>query len=555
MFCFQCEQTENGTGCSTLGVCGKTPEVAKEQDLLMHAVKGVSQYCYRAAQLQARDEKIDVWLFHAVFATLTNVNFDSARFDFMLKEADEMLMKARELYLSACTLAGEKPEVLNGPAAWRYRGLSSVDEDALPHGVQARVEKVGEDVASVQSLIEYGLKGTCAYAAHAQVLGKIDAKVCADVHQCFDALTRSDCDINSLLAVALKVGKINYRVMSLLDEGATSRFGHPEPTRVRTTAVAGKAIVVSGHDLADLEEVLKQTEGKGINVYTHGELLPAHGYPELKKYKHLVGNYGGAWQQQKLEFSIFPGPVVMTTNCIIEPKRSYRDRIYTRSAVGWSGVQHIDKPDYSAVIEQALSMPGFPKDETARYTMTGFAHKAVLSVADKLVDLFSTGKVRHAFLIGGCDGSESERNYFRDLAMMTPKDSLILTLACGKYRFNKNFDKFGDIEGIPRMLDVGQCNDAISACYIASALASAFKCDINALPLSFHVSWLEQKAVAVLLTLLSLGIKGIHLGPSLPAFISPYVLQVLVDKFEIRPVGDAKADMERCLSRSAAGNK
>jgi hydroxylamine reductase len=515
----------------------------------MHAIKGISQYCYRAAQLGKRDPAIDRFVFEAVFSTLTNVNFDSARFDEFLTEADATLQKARALYLSACATSGLQPAEPSGPAQWRYKGMASIEKDALEVGVQARVAKHGEDYASVMSIIEYGLKGLCAYAEHARVLGQDDGEVSAGVHECFDVLTRENVPLGDMLGYALKVGTLNLRVMEMLDKGATTRFGNPVPTKVLTSAVKGKCIVVSGHDLADLEAILKQTEGKGINVYTHGELLPAHGYPGLKKYKHLVGNYGGAWMDQKLEFSIFPGPILMTTNCIIEPKRAYRDRIFTTNAVGYEGVTHVTNHNYSAIVERALAMPGFTKDEPEKFTMTGFGHNAVLGVADKLIGAFKSGAVKHAFLIGGCDGSEAERNYFRDLALMTPKDSLILTLACGKYRFNKHFERLGDIGGIPRMIDIGQCNDAYSAVVIASALAKAFHTDVNGLPLSFHVSWLEQKAVAVLLTLLSLGIKDIHLGPSLPAFVTPNVLNILVEKFAVRPIGDPAEDMQRVMNK------
>jgi hydroxylamine reductase len=352
--------------------------------------------------------------------------------------------------------------------------------------------------------------------------------------------------VDTLFALNLKCGEVNLQVMEMLDGAHTRTYGHPEPTPVRVEPVKGKAIVVSGHDLKDLEELLKQTEGKGINVYTHGEMLPAHAYPGLRKYRHLVGNYGGAWQDQKLEFAKFPGAILMTTNCIIEPQSSYNTRIFTSGMVAWPGVQHVDKRDFSPVIEAALAAPGFTEDGPDKTILTGFGHNAVLGVADQVIAGVQSGAIKRFFLIGGCDGARSGRDYYTEFAEKVPDDCVIMTLACGKFRFNKQ--EFGTIGGIPRLLDIGQCNDAYSAIKIAGALAEAFKCGVNDLPLSMVLSWFEQKAVAILLTLLHLGIKNIRLGPTLPAFVSPAVLNVLVEKFNLMPINEVDSDLAACLA-------
>lgn len=539
MFCYQCEQTKDAKGCTTVGVCGKTPEVAKEQDVLMHALKQISTHM-TAAQAKGTpdDREMSDWLNGAVFSTLTNVNFDSSRFADMLGEANKYLERAQKL------------SGLKNTNDWKYVSVEEAVAFAEKIGVESRVARFGADYAGLQSLCEFGIKGLAAYADHAQAMGKRDDGVRKFVYEAFTKLsaTPATVPLGDLLQLALDVGKANLRIMELLDSAHTDRFGSPEPTRVRTTPVAGKCVVVSGHDLPDLELVLKATEGKGINVYSHGEILPAHGYPGLKKYKHFVGNYGSAWQNQKMEFNVFPGPIVMTSNCITEPAQRYKDRIFTRHTVGWPGVKHIKGDDMSEVVKAALEAKGFTKDEAPAYTMTGFGHNAVLSVADKVIEAVKSGAIKHFFLIGGCDGAEAERNYFRDLAMATPKDTMILTLACGKYRFNKL--EHGTIGPFPRMLDVGQCNDAFGAIKIATSLASAFKTDVNSLPLSFSISWFEQKAVAVLCTLLYLGVKNIYLGPALPAFITPAALDILVQKFAIKPIGNAQDDLKAILTRS-----
>jgi hydroxylamine reductase len=391
----------------------------------------------------------------------------------------------------------------------------------------------------------YGLKGTAAYADHAHILGKDDDGVYRFFHETLSWLAENPADIGKLLGMALKVGEVNLKVMGMLEAANTGAFGDPEPTRVRIEPVKGKAIVVSGHDLPDLAELLKQTEGKGVNVYTHGEMLPAHGYPGLKKHRHLVGNYGGAWQDQHTEFAEFPGAILMTTNCIQRPAKSCHDRIFTSGLVAWPGVRHIGNRDFGPVIDAALKAEGFAKDGPDRAITVGFGRKAVLSVAGKVVEAVKSGKIRHFFLIGGCDGAKPGRNYYTEFAQAAPKDSVILTLACGKYRFNKL--DFGDIGGIPRLLDIGQCNDAYAAIQIAVALAGAFKTDVNGLPLSMILSWYEQKACCILLTLLHLGVKNIRLGPSLPAFVTPAALKVLVEKFNIAPISTAQEDLKTIL--------
>ncbi len=558
MFCYQCEQTAKGTGCTIKGVCGKDDTTATLQDLLVHAAEGIAMYAHRAGQLGARDPQIDVFLIEALFATVTNVDFDPQRLSQHLDQASNNLQKAKSMYQAACAQAGKTPDTLAGPAAWQPAGdLDGLVRQGKEVSIANRRTKLGEDTAGLQELIMYGLKGAAAYADHAQILGHEDPQLYATFHEALDFLTRDDPTTDELLSWALKVGELNLTAMQLLDAANTETYGHPEPTQVPVTPIKGKAILVSGHDLKDLEELLKQTEGKGINVYTHGEMLPALAYPGLKKYRHLVGNYGGAWQDQKKEFDDFPGAILMTTNCIMKPQDGYFGRIFTSGLVAWPGVTHIGQSahgrlarDFTPVIEAALAAPGFAQDAPEQTITIGFARNAVLGVAEKIVDAVKSGAIRHFFLVGGCDGAKSGRNYYTDFAQQVPDDCVILTLACGKYRFNKL--DFGDIGGIPRLLDIGQCNDAYSAVQIALALADAFDCGVNDLPLSFVLSWYEQKAVAILLTLLHLGIQNIRLGPSLPAFVTPSVLQVLVDKFNIAPIGTPEEDLQAILGQRVA---
>ncbi len=542
MFCFQCEQTAKGTGCTSGGVCGKTAETAVLQDLLVHVVKGVSMYAHRARKLGVHDGEIDVFVIEALFSTVTNVDFDPARLERLLRKAAGVLEKARTLYEEACKKSGTPAEELAGPAHWSpAKDLAGLVAEGEKVGIKERAKSLGDDLTGLQELLTYGLKGAAAYADHAQILGHEDEDLYGFFHEALDYLTNEKPTVDELLALCLRCGEANLKAMELLDTANTGAYGDPTPTKVRVTPVAGKAIVVSGHDLKDLDEILKQTEGKGINVYTHGEMLPAHGYPGLKKYKHLVGNYGGAWQDQRKEFDAFPGAILMTTNCIQRPTDSYKGRIFTSGLVAWPGVDHIADHDFAPVIEAALAEAGFAEDEPEKTILVGFGHAAVLGVADKVVEAVKSGAVKHFYLIGGCDGARSGRNYYTEFAQSVPKDSIILTLACGKYRFNKL--DFGEVAGLPRLLDIGQCNDAYSAIKIAAALAEAFGTDVNGLPLSFILSWYEQKAVAILLTLLNLGIKNIRLGPSLPAFVTPAALGILVEKFSIAPISTPAEDL------------
>ena len=552
MLCYQCEQTAKGTGCTAHGVCGKDPETAALQDLLVCAIKDIARYAHGANGMGVRDRQVDVFVIKALFSTLTNVNFDPQRFGAFLAEAARMRDKARQLYMDAKHKAGQSPDDLDSPIAWweDMEDLGSLIAKGEQVSIQRRMDELGEEAAGLQELILYGLRGAVAYADHAQILGKEDDQLYASFHEILDFLASGPTDTGELLGKALEVGAANLKAMELLDAANTETYGHPEPTQVRISAVKGKCILVSGHDLKDLADLLKQTEGKGINVYTHGEMLACNAYPELKKYKHLVGNYGGAWQDQRKEFEAFPGAILMTTNCLQKPKDSYRHRIFTAGVVGWPGVQHISDGDFSPVIEAALAESGFASDEPQKTITIGFARSAVLGAAEKVLELVQQGKIRHFFLVGGCDGAKPGRNYYTDFAQKVPDDCVILTLACGKYRFNKL--EFGDIEGIPRLLDVGQCNDAYSAVQIAVALAEAVGCGVNELPLSLILSWFEQKAVAILLTLLHLGIRDIRLGPSLPAFVTPSVLGVLAEKFGIKPIGDAQEDLAAILNPAQA---
>ncbi len=548
MFCYQCEQTAKGTGCTMAGVCGKDAATSDLQDLVVHAAKGVSMYASRAARLGARDRAIDLAVVEALFTTVTNVNFDPARLQGILLDLAGKRDQAKAMYEAACAKSGKTPEKLAGPAAWQpaadLAGLTAQGDAYTP---AKRNEKVGATLGGVEYMILLGLKGMAAYIDHAQVLGVEDAAVYAFVHETLAKLAEKDMGADELLPLALKVGEVNLTVMGMLDKANTGAYGHPEPTAVRITPVKGKAILVSGHDLLDLYELLKQTEGKGINVYTHGEMLPACSYPGLKKFKHLIGNYGGAWQDQAKEFDAFPGAILMTTNCIQRPRETYKARIFTSGIVAWPGVTHIKDRNFKAVIDAALAAPGFTADEPAKTIMGGFAHNTVMSVAGKVVDAVKAGAVKHFFLIGGCDGAKPGRNYYTDFAQQVPKDCVILTLACGKFRFNKM--EFGDIGGIPRLLDCGQCNDAYSAIQIAVALSKAFNCGVNDLPLSLVLSWYEQKAVVILLTLLHLGIRNIKLGPTLPAFITPDVLKILVDNFAIAPTTTPEQDLAQILKK------
>ncbi len=542
MFCNQCEQTAKGQGCTVRGVCGKPPDVANLQDLLGHALKGLALWADEGRKAGVVDDRVNRFSAEALFSTLTNVNFDLERFTGFIGET----VRLREELKEKVKAAGVKVE-FSEPAA-EFQSASET-EMLIKQG-----EKIGqpwdkeapEDITSLQQTMYFGLKGVSAYAHHAAVLGYEDDSIYAYLHEGLAALNKKDLSMDDWLGLVFKCGEINLKAMELLDRANTETFGHPVPTDVPLGHKRGGCILVSGHDLQDLKNILEQTEGKGIYVYTHGEMLPAHGYPELKKYSHLYGNYGTAWQNQQREFAEFPGPIVMTTNCLQKPKESYFDNIYTREMVGWPGAKHITGDDYSEVVDKALAMPGFDQDEDKGSVKVGFAHNAVLGVADKVVEAVKSGAIRHIYLVGGCDGAKSGRNYYTEFVEKTPSDTLVLTLACGKYRF---YDRdLGDIGGIPRVLDMGQCNDAYSAIKVASALSEAFDVDLNELPLSLVLSWYEQKAVAILLTLLYLGLRDIRLGPTLPAFVTPDVLNVLVEKFNIMPIKTPEEDLEATLS-------
>lgn len=545
MFCFQCEQTAKGTGCTTVTSCGKDPITANLQDVLLHVAKGISNYAHRLRAMGVVDPAVDRFVVEALFTTVTNVNFDAARVQALILQAASIRESMKNKYIEAATAKGAQPEQLGGPAVFiPANNIAELVEQGASISIQNVLLEKGQDIGGLIELVTYGLKGLAAYLDHAIVLGYSDEALTGFIHECLDFLTEEH-DMNALLGMSLKVGEMNLKTMALLDEANTSTYGHPEPTAVNTAPVAGKCILVSGHDLKDLELLLKQTEGKGINVYTHGEMLPALAYPGLKKYTHLVGNYGTAWQNQLSEFSAFPGAILMTTNCIQRPN-GYINRIFTSGMVAYEGVAHIADGDFTPVIEAALAAPGYPADLPAKNITIGFGRDAVLGVADKVIDAVKSGAIKHFFLIGGCDGAKIGRNYYTEAAQAVPQDSVILTLACGKYRFN-SLD-FGDIGGIPRLLDIGQCNDAYSAIVIASALADAFGTDVNGLPLTMILSWYEQKAVAILLTLLHLGIKNIKLGPSLPAFVSPNVLNLLVETFGIAPISTPAEDIQAALA-------
>lgn len=547
MFCYQCEQTAMGAGCTDVGICGKDHPTAALQDLLLYATKGVAMYARRARPLGIVDRELDVFVVESLFTTVTNVNFDYTRLREWVHRAVELRERARTLYETACRKRNHTPEMLNGLTTWHPAStMAGLVRQGEAVSIEQQRARYNDDIAGLLELYTYGLKGAAAYAEHALRLGQEDVDLYGAFHEGLDFLTRGQYTTGELLERCLDAGRINLRAMELLDAANTSAYGHPEPTAVRIEPLRGKAILVSGHDLKDLDFLLQQTEGKGINVYTHGEMLPAHGYPGLRRYKHLVGNYGGPWMNQAKEFDAFPGAILMTTNCIQRPKGSYFNRIFSSGLVAWPGVTHIADGDFSPVIEAALAAPGFDQDGPNDTITVGFGRNSVLGAADQVIAAVKSGAIRHFFLIGGCDGSKPGRNYYTDLAQSVPDDCLILTLACGKYRFNKL--DFGTIGGLPRLLDIGQCNDAYSAIQIATALAGAFRCGVNDLPLSLVLSWYEQKAVAILLTLLHLGVRNIRLGPTLPAFVTPNVLKVLQEKFNLMPIGTVEADLRSMLN-------
>ncbi len=541
MFCYQCEQTAKGEGCIKVGVCGKQSDVAALQDLLVYLLEELSYYAVEARKLGLTDRRVDIFTVEALFHTLTNVDFDPSRLESLIRKA----VALRDGLIDAIKAKGGDTGFL--------KGRSLTKPEASPDGLVKQGESFGlknlanadPDITSLMHTLLFGLKGVAAYAYHAQLLGKEDDAVYAYTHEALRAILENRLSLNEWLSMVLKCGEVNLKAMEILDAANTESYGHPVPTKVPLGAKKGKAILVSGHDLKDLDEILQQTEGKGIYVYTHGEMLPAHGYPKLKKYLHFYGHYGTAWQNQYKEFSEFPGAILMTTNCIQKPLDSYKDNIFTTGTVGWPGVTHVTGGNFKPVIDKALSMKGFDNDQNGRSVMVGFARDAVMSVAGAVIEAVKSGQIKHFFLVAGCDGAKPGRNYYTEFVEKVPRDCVVLTLACGKFRF---FDKdLGDIGGIPRLLDVGQCNDAYSAIQIAVALSKAFNVSVNELPLSLILSWYEQKAVAILLTLLYLGIKNMRLGPTLPAFITPNILDVLVKNYDIKPISTPEADLKEIL--------
>lgn len=545
MFCYQCEQTVGGKGCTKRGVCGKTPEIANLQDLLIYQLKGISCYAKEILDKGGNiDQEVVKFVENGLFTTLTNVNFDPEVHINLLKKSQKIKEKLRKI-----APKGEYPE-------HAIYNLSDIKDEMLKDAIKAGImydDSLDQDIRSLRSTILYGLKGIAAYGHQARFINFIDKEVDNFYFKALEATTNDKLSSEDLIELTMKTGNIAIAVMKLLDDANTSKYKNPTPHKVNVTLKKGPFIIVSGHDLRDLEMLLEQSEGKGINIYTHGEMLPAHGYDGLKKYKHLVGNFGSAWQNQQKEFDDIPGCILMTTNCLMQPRESYKDRIYSTSVVGWEGIKHIKADedgykDFSEIINKALELGGYDEDEECKEILVGFGHKATLSNAEKIVSAVNDGNIKHFFVIGGCDGARPGRNYYTDFAKLVPKDCIILTLACGKYRFNKL--EFGEVAGLPRLLDIGQCNDLYSAVKIATSLADAFDTNVNSLPLSIILSWYEQKAVADLLALLALGIRGIYLGPSLPAFLSPNVLQYLVDNFDLKPISTPDEDLKSCLRQN-----
>ena len=525
MFCYQCEQTAGCTGCvGKAGVCGKSAEVAKRQDQLTGALIGLA----RAADTNEPTASTHRAVIEGLFTTLTNVNFNEET----VRRQIDMVRREKAALTPDC-----------GACACPCGRTDEYDMNLL--------WEANEDIRSLKSLILFGLRGMAAYAYHAMVLGYTDEEVNRFFYEGLFAIGE-DWGMEELLPIVMKVGKVNLKCMALLDKANTETYGHPVPTTVPLTVEKGPFIVITGHDLKDCQLLLEQTEGKGINVYTHGEMLPAHAYPALKKYAHLKGNFGTAWQNQQKEFADLPAPILFTTNCLMPPKASYADRVFTTEVVSFPGMTHIgEEKDFTPVIERALELGGFDSDRRfpgingGESVTTGFGHNTVLSVADTVIGAVKAGALKHIFLVGGCDGARAGRNYYTDFVKQTPADTAVLTLACGKYRFN-DLD-LGTIGGLPRIMDMGQCNDAYSAIKVAVALAEAFGCGVNDLPLTLVLSWYEQKAVCILLTLLHLGIKNIYLGPTLPAFLSANVAAYLVENFDIHPTTTPEQDLKAIL--------
>nr|WP_217671927.1 hydroxylamine reductase [Marinitoga sp. 1138] len=553
MFCYQCEEAARGVGCTAMGVCGKTPEVANLQDMLLWVTKGLSYWGLKAKEYGIKDDEANLFVAEALFITITNVNFSVERMVEFIEKALDLKDRVKHKFLEAYAKKEGKSfdEKVPEAAEWDKRGDANLyAQKGFEVGVLADKD---EDIRSLKQLVIYGLKGIAAYADHAYVLKYTNDDILYFLQKGMAETLREDITADELINLTLETGKYAVDVMALLDKANTSTYGNPEITEVYTGTYNTPAILISGHDLLDLEELLKQTEGTGIKIYTHGEMLPAHAYPELKKYEHLAGNFGGAWWQQDKEFAEFGGAILMTTNCLVPPKESYKDRVFTTGLVGFDKLTHIPnrtdgKPkDFSPVIKKALELGPIPEREGKKIVI-GFAHEQVAKVADKVIDAVKSGAIKKFFVMAGCDGRHKEREYYTEFAANLPKDTVILTAGCAKYRYNKL--DLGDIDGIPRVLDAGQCNDSYSLVVTALKLKEAFGLeDINELPIEYNIAWYEQKAVAVLLALLYLGVKGIKLGPKLPAFISPNVLKVLVDNFGINPITTVEEDLKFFLNK------
>jgi len=542
MFCYQCQETAKGSGCTVRGVCGKTDDVARLQDLLIYLLKGISFYSSKLRKLGATSEEVDKFLLDSLFSTITNVNFDRSDFVAWIREGLKLKNEVKEMLEKAEGDIGDKvPEA----AIWQADTEEEFEKKAKEVGV---LSTENEDVRSLRELIIYGAKGIAAYTVHAKNLGYEDKKIIEFIEKALTATTDDSLHVDDLVGLVLECGKFGVEAMALLDKANTSSYGNPEITKVNIGVRNNPAILISGHDLKDMEELLKQTEGSGVDVYTHGEMLPANYYPAFKKYSHFVGNYGNAWWKQKEEIESFNGPVLFTTNCIVPPKDSYKDRVYTTGTVGFPGVKHIPEAeegkekDFSKIIAHAKKCKP-PVEIEKGEIIGGFAHNTVIGLADKVVEAVKSGAVKRFFVMAGCDGRMKNREYYTEFARALPRDTIILTAGCAKYRYNKL--DLGDIGGIPRVLDAGQCNDSYSLAVIALKLKEVFGLDdINKLPISYNIAWYEQKAVIVLLALLYLGVKNIHLGPTLPAFLSPNVVKVLVKKFGIAGITDVENDLK-----------
>ncbi|HVJ50656.1 hydroxylamine reductase [Desulfitobacterium sp.] len=545
MFCYQCQETSKGSGCTVRGVCGKTENVANMQDLLIYVLKGISIYAVQARELGIVRQDIDKFIMESLFATITNANFDKTRFVEWVREGLKLREEMKQEIIKA---GGVIPAQLHDSATWTADSVEAFEQKAAQVGVLATEN---EDIRSLRELLTYGIKGMAAYAEHALTLGYNDPSIFGFMAKGLAAVTNDNLSVDELVALVLEAGKYGVDVMALLDKANTTTYGSPEVTKVNIGVRKNPAILISGHDLKDLEELLKQTEGTGVDVYTHGEMLPAHYYPAFKKYSHFVGNYGNAWWKQDKEFDSFNGPILLTTNCLVPPKDSYKDRLFTTGVVGFEGIQHIPAreegkaKDFSALIELAKKCPAPTEIETGEI-VGGFAHDQIFAVADQIVDAVKSGAIKHFFVMAGCDGRMKSREYYTDFAKALPKDTVILTAGCAKYKYNKL--DLGDIGGIPRVLDAGQCNDSYSLAVTALKLKEIFGLDdINKLPISYNIAWYEQKAVIVLLALLHLGVKNIHLGPTLPGFLSPNVVNVLVKNFGIGGTTNVEDDLKMFL--------